>query len=53
LRLIAFELSGPAALAALERRLSDAQRGELVVDRRPGRVYVSDPDGNRLVFIAR
>jgi catechol 2,3-dioxygenase len=53
LRLIAFELSSPAALAALEGRLSDAQGGELMVDRRPGRVYVSDPDGNRLVFIAR
>jgi catechol 2,3-dioxygenase len=53
LRLIVFELSGPAALAALEGRLSDAQRGERMVDRRPGRVYVSDPDGNRLVFIAR
>jgi catechol 2,3-dioxygenase len=53
LRLIAFELSSPAALAALEGRLSDAQGGQLMVDRRPGRVYVSDPDGNRLVFIAR
>jgi len=53
LRLIAFELSSPAALAALEGRLSDAQGGQLRVDRRPGRVYVSDPDGNRVVFIAR
>jgi catechol 2,3-dioxygenase len=52
LRLIVFELSGPAALAALEGRL-DADGGQLMLERRPGRVYVSDPDGNRLVFIAR
>jgi len=50
LRLIAFELSSPAELAALEDRLSDADGGRLMVDRRPGRVYVSDPDGNRLMF---
>jgi len=52
LRLIAFELSSPAALAELEDRLSRQQGGQLAPERRPGRVYVSDPDGNRLMFTA-
>lgn len=50
LRSIDFELSSPAALAALEERLSDADGGQLELERRPGRAYVSDPDGNRLSF---
>jgi catechol 2,3-dioxygenase len=50
LRNVVFELSQAGALAELERRLADLGGEPFRVERRPGRVGVSDPDGNRLVF---
>jgi catechol 2,3-dioxygenase len=53
LRQIVFELSSAGALSELERRLAELPDEQFGVERRPGRVSVSDPDANRLAFIAR
>jgi catechol 2,3-dioxygenase len=50
LRDVTFELSSQAALRALEERLAQAHDEQLEHGRSPGRVSVSDPDGNRLTF---
>jgi catechol 2,3-dioxygenase len=52
LRQVTFELSSPGALGELEQRLA-ATAEQAVLERRPGRVSVADPDGNRLAFRAR
>jgi catechol 2,3-dioxygenase len=53
LRLIEFELGSPTALEALRGRLEDGQDGEPLADYAPGVLRVSDPDANRLAFLAR
>jgi catechol 2,3-dioxygenase len=50
---IVFELSSAAALGELERRLGAVPGERLAPERRPGRLALSDPDSNRLVFVAR
>jgi catechol 2,3-dioxygenase len=52
LRLVTFELGGSETLGAFEERLERAPGAPLQVERRPGRVTVSDPDGHRLAFAA-
>jgi catechol 2,3-dioxygenase len=47
---VVFELPTAGALAELERTLSAAPAGEIAIERKPGRVTLSDPDANRLVF---
>ena len=52
LRLVTFELGGAEALTELEQRVASA--GDAIEpERRPGRVGVSDPDANRLLFGVR
>jgi catechol 2,3-dioxygenase len=50
LRLVVFELSSAGPLAELERRLAELRGEQFGVERAPGRLSVSDPDGNRLAF---
>jgi len=53
LRAVEFELGDSDALAALEHRLTAVGPAPLALQREQGRVSVSDPDGDRLVFHAR
>jgi catechol 2,3-dioxygenase len=52
LRAVEFELGDGDALAALERRLAEAPGGPIGTSSEPGRLSVTDPDGDRLTFIA-
>ena len=52
LRNIGFELGGADALAALRRDLADAPDGMVAAQADDGHLSVSDPDGNRLTFVA-
>jgi catechol 2,3-dioxygenase len=52
LREVEFELGGRDALAALERRLSDAPAGADSPREREGALSVRDPDGQLLTFTA-
>jgi catechol 2,3-dioxygenase len=52
LRLLEFELGPHDALDALERRLADVPERALAAQHEPEGLYVSDPDGHRLAFIA-
>jgi len=53
LRLIEFELGGPDALDALERRLADASAATTGARGEDGSMSVRDPDGERLSFSYR
>jgi catechol 2,3-dioxygenase len=52
LRNVGFELGGTDALAALRRELADAPDGTVAAHADDGHLSVSDPDGNRLTFVA-
>jgi catechol 2,3-dioxygenase len=53
LRSVEFELADGGALAALQRRLSVCAPASPPAQSEPGRISVSDPDGDRLLFRTR
>jgi catechol 2,3-dioxygenase len=53
LRLVTFELGGGQELEALAHQLTSVDGETLALERRPGRLVMRDPDGNRLAFTVR